>query len=399
MKNNLIAVIILLFSFSFIYPQEELVPNYLFLYGQSDVPSNTSITHTLTSIGSAIWELDNDEFPISDNSELNQSFAVMTGSTTPAPTFTDPGAWRGFIFPWISAPYTYTDNIGYGFYKITNSYNNFYFYLDVRDEKYSAPYGFPGKYLPDFYLRFDYSSGISEWALPGEDWTTISNGEVLRVWEIKNNGITPTTADFENFWSNALVQTRSSDNHPRIVWGPYQASGITVQQYKVYRKYGGSAWQQFATVSSTTYQYLDESVYITIPGGQAGTDVQYKVTAVYNTNSETSPTNIVTVNVQGEQIEKKGNSFINIESYILDQNYPNPFNPSTKISYSIKDEGLVTLKVYDVLGKEIITLVNENKAAGINEAEFNASQLPSGMYIYKIQAGQFSDVKKMLLIK
>ena len=200
--------------------------------------------------------------------------------------------------------------------KITNSYNNFYFYLDVRDEKYSAPYGFSGKYLPDFYLRFDYSSGVSEWALPGEDWTTISNGEVLRVWEIKNNGITPTTADFENFWSNALVLAPDASNHPRIVWGPYQESGITVQQYKVYRKYGGSAWQQIATVSSTTYQYLDESVYLTIPGGQAGTDVQYKVTAVYNTNSETSPTNIVTVNVRGAQIEKKGNSFINIESYI-----------------------------------------------------------------------------------
>ena len=81
------------------------------------------------------------------------------------------------------------------------------------------------------------------------------------------------------------------------------------------------------------------------------------------------------------------------------QNYPNPFNPSTKISYSIKEEGLVTIKVYDILGKEIAILVNEIQPAGIYEAEFNASQLPSGMYIYKIQAGSFSDVKKMLLTK
>ena len=88
-----------------------------------------------------------------------------------------------------------------------------------------------------------------------------------------------------------------------------------------------------------------------------------------------------------------------VEQYKLDQNYPNPFNPSTKISYSIKEEGLVTLKVYDILGKEISTLVNENKPKGIYEAEFNASQLPSGMYIYKIQAGNFTDVKKMLLTK
>lgn len=83
----------------------------------------------------------------------------------------------------------------------------------------------------------------------------------------------------------------------------------------------------------------------------------------------------------------------------LYQNYPNPFNPSTKISYTTKEEGLVTLRVYDVLGKEIATLVNENKPAGFYEAEFNASKLPSGMYIYKIQAGSFADVKKMLLTK
>ncbi len=60
---------------------------------------------------------------------------------------------------------------------------------------------------------------------------------------------------------------------------------------------------------------------------------------------------------------------------------------------------MVTLKVYDILGKEIATLVNENKPAGYYEAEFNASSHPSGMYIYKIQAGKFTDVKKMLLTK
>ena len=93
------------------------------------------------------------------------------------------------------------------------------------------------------------------------------------------------------------------------------------------------------------------------------------------------------------------NNSSNITTFSLSQNYPNPFNPSTKISYSIKEEGLVTLKVYDILGTEITTLVNENKPAGNYEAEFDASQLPSGMYIYKLQSGSFSDVKKMLLTK
>lgn len=86
-------------------------------------------------------------------------------------------------------------------------------------------------------------------------------------------------------------------------------------------------------------------------------------------------------------------------NYKLFENYPNPFNPSTKISYSIKEDGFVTLRVYDILGVEITTLVNEQKTAGSYEADFNAANLPSGMYIYKLQSGSFTDVKKMLLTK
>lgn len=90
---------------------------------------------------------------------------------------------------------------------------------------------------------------------------------------------------------------------------------------------------------------------------------------------------------------------ITLKDYRLYQNYPNPFNPSTKISYSIKEDGFVTLRVYDILGVEITILVNEPKSAGSYEADFNAANLPSGMYIYKLQSGSFTDVKKMLLTK
>ncbi|MFZ1518659.1 MAG: PQQ-binding-like beta-propeller repeat protein [Ignavibacteriaceae bacterium] len=114
----------------------------------------------------------------------------------------------------------------------------------------------------------------------------------------------------------------------------------------------------------------------------------------------------LTTNQQKTLIAIKDTGAVSVElnnfkilDYYLDQNYPNPFNPATKISYSIKDEGLVSLKVYDVLGKEIATLVNDYKSAGNYEVEFNASQLSSGMYIYKIQAGNFSDARKMLLTK
>jgi hypothetical protein len=83
----------------------------------------------------------------------------------------------------------------------------------------------------------------------------------------------------------------------------------------------------------------------------------------------------------------------------LDQNYPNPFNPSTSISYSLEKDGFVTLKVFDMLGREVAELVNENQYAGSYNLEFNAINLPSGIYIYQLQSGNFSDMKKMLLIK
>jgi len=85
--------------------------------------------------------------------------------------------------------------------------------------------------------------------------------------------------------------------------------------------------------------------------------------------------------------------------FTLSQNYPNPFNPSTTIEYSIATEGIVELKVYSMLGEEVATLVNEVKQAGSYTTDFNASNLPSGMYIYTIQSEGFSLSKKLLLIK
>ncbi len=112
------------------------------------------------------------------------------------------------------------------------------------------------------------------------------------------------------------------------------------------------------------------------------------------TNGGNIPTGIQTI---GSEIP---------QSFSLEQNYPNPFNPSTPINFNIPiagngldGSGIVSLRIYDMLGKEIAVLVNENLTAGSYSVDFNASSLPSGTYFYRLQSGSFIETKKMILIK
>lgn len=86
-------------------------------------------------------------------------------------------------------------------------------------------------------------------------------------------------------------------------------------------------------------------------------------------------------------------------SFTLSQNYPNPFNPKTKINYSVPEVSFVTLKVYDLLGEEVAVLVEEEKVIGNYEIEFDASNFSSGVYYYRMQAGDFSETKKFVLLR
>jgi hypothetical protein len=128
--------------------------------------------------------------------------------------------------------------------------------------------------------------------------------------------------------------------------------------------------------------YMMAGVYSdnTLPGGDA--PINYK-TKVFFKNSSNSVK-------QENQIPK---------SYELSQNYPNPFNPVTKINYALPKQGFVTLKIYDITGREIQSLVNEVKQAGYYTVDFNGSNLASGVYFYRIQSGDFVMTKRMVLIK
>ncbi|MCW8848365.1 MAG: T9SS type A sorting domain-containing protein, partial [Melioribacteraceae bacterium] len=106
------------------------------------------------------------------------------------------------------------------------------------------------------------------------------------------------------------------------------------------------------------------------------------------TNSEIISTNL----------DLRQNNNVSVD-YYLGQNYPNPFNPTTNIAYSIPESGHINLSIYDVLGNEVLNLINEYKTIGNYSISFNAGDLSSGIYFYTIKSGRYMKTKKMLLIK
>ena len=131
----------------------------------------------------------------------------------------------------------------------------------------------------------------------------------------------------------------------------------------------------------------------TLTAPSAGT---YTVNAGFKNPSRQYGTTSVVVNVTGVEENLVG---FNPNTFKLYANYPNPFNPTTKIRYAISQTAFTTLKVYSVTGKEVATLINEEKTPGVYEVNFDGKNLASGIYFYKLQAGNFTDVKEMVLLK
>lgn len=138
---------------------------------------------------------------------------------------------------------------------------------------------------------------------------------------------------------------------------------------------------------------------------RTGKEVTFTFNVEYNLGNAAADTiEFIITNNQSVYLTKQ---FILLYSlpteYKLEQNYPNPFNPTTKIRYSIPNLGLdlqnVNLTVYDILGNQIKTLVDEPQETGYHEIDFNASTLASGVYIYRLSAGNFVSVKKMMVLK
>ena len=211
-------------------------------------------------------------------------------------------------------------------------------------------------------------------------WAAGSNGTILKT----NNGGTPVellsfTCTVENdvvdlIWFTAIETNNSGFEILRKV---YPANGGTQNNNEDWNKIGFVPGHG-TTTETQHYSFTDNDVK---PG-----KYQYKLKQIdYNGTFEYSQ--IVEVELPF------GNEFS------LSQNYPNPFNPTTSLQYAIGSKQFVTLKVYDNLGREVATLINEEKPSGEYEVEFDGSALTSGIYFYQLKAGEFVDTKKMILLK
>jgi hypothetical protein len=220
---------------------------------------------------------------------------------------------------------------------------------------------------------FQQTSGTTN-SLTGVSFIDANNG-----WTVGFSGtILRTTDGGENWISQAsginddLYRVSFTDANNGTAVGD---SGIILRTTN-----GGTNW--FSQVSGTTNGLFG----VSFTDANNGTAVGYNGTILRTTDGGAS------------FFEEKDIDEIP-KAYYLSNNYPNPFNPSTKIKYSVPQTSQVQIKVFDVLGNEITTLVNEEKPTGTYELDWNAENLPSGVYFYQLRAGSFVETKKMVLMK
>lgn len=239
-------------------------------------------------------------------------------------------------------------------------------------------------------MHINLSSAGNEVHVIWKDNLGSNNGNNLRYRWDNQNPIAPQNLTITSY-----------NNHPKLVWqkNPEQ----DVDYYRIYKKKESPNFVLYATVSaSLPTEYVDnEEILLTGPPVANEIIAKYVVTSKDLTNLESAYSNEVQARVPGSPPQKigSGNSTETDYNYNLSQNYPNPFNPTTSINYQIKEKGFVSLKVYDILGKEVANLVSETQDEGQYSVVFDASNLPSGVYIYSLRVNDFVQNNKMTLLR
>ena len=260
-----------------------------------------------------------------------------------------------------------------------------------------------------FYLGLDYSGGtdIGVWATTdgGDNWFDFNGGTVLNTYTIRALVFNPTgnhtlfagrasgTANLGGVYEYTfsfvpveLVSFSAEVFNSNVTLSWITATEINNYGFDIERRNNESTdWVKIGfvggNVNSTETKYYSFEDYSLGVGKYV-----YRLKQLdYNGNYKYSQEVEVTI--------------LPADNFILNQNYPNPFNPVTRISYSIPENTFTTLKVYDILGNDIQTLVNRELPAGSYEVEFDGTRLPSGVYIYKLISGKFVKTLKMNLLK
>lgn len=310
--------------------------------------------------------------------------------------------WLEFLCCWETSPQNYYRTFGLGLYKVTAKVNGVakhHFFIDYRTGS------LPGAIGPncdiDYALDFDVSAEKFYYRYTQNEFTGYH-----AFWNLRPC-VSHTTSSLEDYWDNCLAMIPDADNHPNFIFGPYpQNLQGTITGYKIYRSASHIPGQQpsnftlLVTLEADEYIYTDNTVTI----GNDYSAKSYYVTCIYEdpweSAGETDPTNTVEVRLQiPQKIAASEYTIDQKNAYQLNQNYPNPFNPTTIISYSLPVSNHVTIKVFDILGNEVTTLLNEQKESGLHIIKFDASNLSGGVYFYKIQAGDYTETRKIVLQK
>jgi hypothetical protein len=184
------------------------------------------------------------------------------------------------------------------------------------------------------------------------------------------------------------LEIQSTQDHIMLTWEGNKEEDL--QYYAVYR----SQQAGFNPDTMSSYTYALSDTVLTDNDMSTNTTYYYKVSAIDHAGNESEFSESISTTFTGieNKIEKP-------TEFSLSQNYPNPFNPVTSIEYSLKKDCQVEISIYDINGKQVETLLKDNKSAGSHKVTWNADGIPTGVYFYKIHAGSFTDVKKCILIQ
>ncbi|MDD3558740.1 MAG: T9SS type A sorting domain-containing protein, partial [Melioribacteraceae bacterium] len=213
----------------------------------------------------------------------------------------------------------------------------------------------------------------------------------------KNRTIKRTMDYVEVAWQNCLVLTELNSN-PRLVWGPHPTMN-PISGYKIYRAVHSNPvnpalrnYQLTASTNNSTFSWIDTDVNL----NSTSSYIYYIVKAYYQTTLSTAKNS---VGAYGQYNPSKQASEVDENIVLSLSNYPNPFNLTTTIEYSVTVETFIRLEVFNLLGKQVLTLVDKNHQPGTYEVKFDGTNLPSGLYIYKLTANEKIVTKKMMLLR